>query len=153
MVYFQRGVYHCIWHILLTFLLAVSAFAVEAVESTEAHASTSSHYFIATYFHTTLRCPTCHRIEKLTEEAIKSTFADELKNGKLVWRAINVEESGNSHYNADYQLFTKSVIVSEVKDGKELRWKNLQKIWVLVRDEDAFRQYITSEVNAWMVPE
>ncbi len=89
----------------------------------------------------------------LTEAAIKNTFAKELENGMLVWRAINVEEPENRHYNADYQLFTKSVVLSEEKGGKEIRWKNLEKIWVLVRDEDAFAQYVTSEVKAWMALE
>ena len=131
MLYIQKGMYRCIWHILLTFLMAVSAFAVESVESTEIQATTSSHYFSATYFHTTLRCPTCHRIETLSAEAIKKTFAKELKEGVLVWRAITVDESENRHYNADYQLFTKSIIIYEV----------------------AFNQYVTSELKAWMAPE
>lgn len=152
MLYFQKGMYRCIWYILLTFLLAVSAFAVESVESTETQATTSSHYFIATYFHNSVRCPTCHRLEKLSSEAIKKAFASELKDGVLVWRAINVDEPDNRHYNADYQLFTKSIVISEVKDGKERRWKNLEKIWVLVRDEDAFKKYVTSEVAAWLTP-
>ncbi len=143
----------CIWSIFLMIGFAVPALAAANADGADPQNTTNPHHFIAIYFHTTLRCPTCHRIETLSEEAIKRTFANELETGTLVWRAINVDESENKHYNADYQLFTKSVIISEVKDGKEIRWKNLDKIWVLVRDEEAFSQYVTSEINAWMTPE
>lgn len=79
-------------------------------------------------------------------------FADEMRNGAIVWRVINVDEPENQHYNADYQLFTKALIVSEVKNGKELRWKNLQKVWHYVRDDEAFINYVTSEIKTWMAP-
>ena len=152
MRFFQKQMYLRILTILFMFVFVVPAFAVESADGTGAQNTTNPHNFIATYFHTTLRCPTCHRIETLSAEAIKGTFANELKNGTLVWRTINVDESENRHYNTDYQLYTKSLIISEIKDGKEIRWKNLEKIWHFVRDEDAFRKYVTTEIKAWIAP-
>jgi hypothetical protein len=86
----------------------------------------------------------------LSADAIRSNFSEALKNGTLVWRVINVDEPGNQHYNKDYQLYTKSLIISEVKDGKEIRWKNLEKVWTFVRDDQKFEQYVTSEIHDWL---
>jgi len=105
---------------------------------------------VVTYFHTTMRCPTCHTIEELSTNAVKYHFENELKTGTVVWRVINVDEPENAHYNKDYQLYTKSLIVSEMRDGKEARWKNLDKIWVLVRDEEKFDQYVQAEIAGWL---
>ncbi|MDO9264459.1 MAG: nitrophenyl compound nitroreductase subunit ArsF family protein, partial [Desulfosalsimonadaceae bacterium] len=80
----------------------------------------------------------------------KFHFENELKTGKLVFRVINVDESANEHYNTDYQLYTKSLIVSDVKDGKEVRWKNLEKIWEFVRDEEQFDKYVHAEIKDWL---
>ncbi|MBN1602903.1 MAG: hypothetical protein JW915_14945 [Chitinispirillaceae bacterium] len=99
------------------------------------------------YFHTTFRCQSCNMIEKFTKEAVESGFASELKNGTVEMKVINVEEKGNEHFAKDYKLYTKSVIVSDVKDGKEITWKNLDKVWTLLGDQNKFIDYIKTEVK------
>jgi hypothetical protein len=126
------------------------ALAAEDTQDSKTETQKPSHYLVATYFHNTFRCPTCKHIEEYSARAIENNFPEEMKNGRLVWRVINVDEPENQHYNKDYQLFTKSLIISEIKDGKETRWKNLEKVWTYVRDEEKFEQYITSEINAWL---
>ena len=100
------------------------------------------------YFHGNIRCYTCHNLENYAKQAVEAAFADALKNGKLEWKTVNVETAGNEHFSADYRLYTKSVIVSTIKNGKEVSWKNLDKIWLLVRDETKYKEYITAEVRA-----
>lgn len=99
------------------------------------------------YFHTTFRCHSCNMIEKFTKEAVESGFASELNNGTIELKIINIEEKGNEHYAEDYKLYTKSVIVSDVKDGKEITWKNLDKVWTLLGDQAKFIEYIRTEVK------
>ena len=142
--------YRCLLPVFLTVILLMPALNVQGVAGNQE--PPPSRAFVATYFHTTMRCPTCQRIENLAEKVVKKTFAKELKSGALVWRAVNVDEPENRHYKSDYQLFTKSIILSELKGGKETRWKNFDKIWLLVRDEDAFNQYVASEISAWLMP-
>jgi len=71
-----------------------------------------------------------------------------LSKKNLEWKTVNVEESGNEHFNNDYKLYTKSVIVSTMKDGKEISWKNLDRIWQIIHDETKYREYIKNEVAA-----
>ncbi len=105
---------------------------------------------VAYYFHTTFRCPSCHKIEQFTEGAIKEYFAKEIESRDLEYRVINIEEKGNEHFVQDYKLYTKSVVLSMVKDGKETQFKNLEQVWQLLRNKDKFYQYIKSETRGFL---
>ena len=101
---------------------------------------------IAYYFHGTFRCYTCTNMEKYSREAIEVNFKDEIQSGKLEFKAVNVEGRGNEHFVNDYQLYTKSLILSLVKDGKEIKSKNLDKIWEYSRNKQRFVDYVKSGV-------
>ena len=60
------------------------------------------------------------------------------------------DEPANAHHVKDYGLFTKSVVVSEVQAGREVRWKNLDEVWPLLRDPEAFQDYVEREVRAYL---
>lgn len=101
---------------------------------------------IAYYFHGTMRCPTCHKLEQYSKEAIETNFKDALASGKLEFKVVNVEDKGNEHYGKDYQLYTKSLILSLVKDGKEIKWENMNKIWEYVGNKQRFMDYVKNGV-------
>ena len=104
----------------------------------------------AYYFHGTFRCPTCKKLEQYAKEVIESDFKDALASGKLSFKVVNVESKGNEHYAKDYQLYTKSVVLSLSKDGKEIRSKNLDKIWQLVGNKEQYENYVRDEVAAFL---
>jgi len=110
----------------------------------------SAHKIIVYYFHGNARCVSCHRIEAFSREAVEKGFADALKEDCIEWKGVNVDEPGNKHFVKDYQLYTKSVVVSETREGKEVRWKNLDRVWTLLRDKAAFVKYVRDEVAAYM---
>lgn len=105
---------------------------------------------VVTYFLTTTRCFSCYKIETFSESAVQTAFVGPLRDGRMEWRTVNTDEPWNEHYLKDYKLFTKSVIVSEVVDGKEVRWKNCDKVWDLLDDQKAFESYIVKEVKAYL---
>jgi len=105
---------------------------------------------IAYYFHGSFRCFTCTNMEKYSKEAIETNFKDALASGALEFKPVNVEERGNEHFVDDYKLYTKSLILSMVKDGKEVRYKNLDKIWQLASNKQKFIAYVTGEIKEFM---
>ena len=113
-------------------------------------AKTQNAKVIAYYFHGTFRCTTCRTIEQYSHEAIQMYFAKELANGSLEFRPVNVDETDNKHFIQDYQLVTRSLVLSLVSDGKEKKWKNLPDVWKLVRDKDKFFQYVKDEVAIFL---
>ncbi len=102
---------------------------------------------IAYYFHGTMRCPTCYKLEQYSKEAIEANFKDALASEKLEFKVVNIEDRGNEHYGKDYQLYTKSLILSLIKDGKETKWKNMDKIWEYVGNKEKFIDYVKSGVS------
>ncbi|MBN2433227.1 MAG: hypothetical protein JXQ27_17285 [Acidobacteria bacterium] len=116
----------------------------------DAMRSSSGNETVVYYFFTIQRCPSCTKIEKYTREVLESVFAQELKDGIIVWKMVNVDEPGNAHYMEDFQLFTKSVVLVETSGDSVARWKNLPKIWQLLNDQSEFTRYITDEVTAFL---
>ncbi|MFH1702921.1 MAG: nitrophenyl compound nitroreductase subunit ArsF family protein [Nitrospirota bacterium] len=110
----------------------------------------SNNKVIAYYFHGTNRCTTCRTIERYSKEAIDRYFAQELKNGKLDFKPINVDEPENRHYIQDYQLYTRSLVLALYKDDKQLKWKNLSEVWSYVRDQEKFYQYVKDETERFL---
>jgi len=112
--------------------------------------SDSKPVFTVTYFFSEPRCKTCRTIESLTKETVEAAFADELREGQLAFRLVDTDQEENRHFIEDFQLITKSVVVTEEKNGHVIRFKILQKVWELVHNPGAFQEYITDEVRTSM---
>ena len=123
--------------------------SIEIVKDNQA-SDTKDHKVTVFYFHGNVRCYTCNLIEQLTSEAVEEAFGEEMKNGVVELKVINVEEAENEHFVRDYQLYSKSVIVSDLIQGKQERWKNLQRVWELVRNDEAFKRYVQKEVKEYL---
>ncbi|MBE0425964.1 MAG: hypothetical protein IBX72_04855 [Nitrospirae bacterium] len=122
----------------------------ERDSSIQSAAKTHTSKVIAYYFHGTFRCSACRTIERYSQEAIEQYFRNELQNGTLEFRHVNVEEPDNRHFIQDYQLFTRSLVLSMETDGKEIQWKNLKAVWTHVRDRERFFQYVKDEVEGFL---
>lgn len=105
---------------------------------------------VAYYFHGTRRCATCKKIEAYSKEAIEGKFATELASGRMEFYPINFDEEENRHFIKDYGLYTKSLVICDYKNGEQVRWKNLEKVWDYVRDHDEFLKYVQDEISAYL---
>ena len=112
--------------------------------------SVANVVYVITYFHGNRRCATCQKLEAYSHEAVETGFADALAADKLRWRTINYDEEANKHHVEHYGLYSQSLIVSRMVNGRERAWTNLNKIWELVGDKDKFEAYVKSETKAFM---
>jgi hypothetical protein len=112
--------------------------------------SPRANRIIVYYFHGSFRCATCQRIEQYSREAVEVNFKNEMDAGKVIFKAVNVEEKGNEHFTGDYQLYTKSLVLSLVKDGKEVKFQNLAKIWEDVGNKQKFFDYVKTELAGYL---
>lgn len=113
-------------------------------------AADSTQKVIAYYFYTTKRCGSCLKIENYSKEALDRNFAEAMETGQLEWRMVNTDEEENKHYIDDYSLFTKSLILVEMKDGAPVRWKQCGKVWEYLNDKPKFLDYVKREVQAYL---
>jgi hypothetical protein len=140
-----------IFYVFVTvFMFAAPLSMVSFAEEIKKEPQNAKTKIIAYYFHGTYRCPSCKTIEEWSYEAIKNNFQDKLKNGRLIWKALNIEEVQNRHFVKDYSLYTKSLIISEMNGEKEIRWKNLDKVWQLLRNQEKFFSYVECEIKKYM---
>ena len=106
--------------------------------------------FIAYYFYTSQSCKSCYRLEDWAETTIKNHFQQEIENGRLDWRTVNVDKAEHKHFVKEFNLYTKSVVIVEQKEGETVRWKNLEKVWRLLRDQEKYADYVSNEIQAFM---
>jgi len=118
-------------------ILAFAAISMVFPAPVDAAEDADAAHVVAYYFHGNARCPTCHKLEQYSKEAIGPGL-----------KVVNVDEKENGHYIKDYQLYTKSLVLSLVKGGKEIKWKNLDKIWEYSGNRQKFIDYVKKEMSA-----
>src|SRR4030043_382 len=74
------------------YIFIISCFLLLSVFSSAWAQSAPGNYIVVYYFHTTLRCPTCYKIEQYTQEAVEQYFNKEILAGTLVFKTINFDE-------------------------------------------------------------
>lgn len=105
---------------------------------------------VMTYFISGARCQNCRKIEALARETAEKDFQEEMGEGRLVFRIIDVGEPGKGHYVDDYQLTSKTVVVSHLVDGEEVEWENMSKVWNYLDDPEAFRAYLAGQIEKYL---
>ena len=145
---------------LLLFLATALAYFISQEADTPADAETAeaastvendiTDGVVVYYFHNVRRCPTCIKIEKLAYRAVHEKFADELDSGRLMWKVVNVEDEGNKHFAERYHLIAQALVLVDYREETPGQWKNLERIWDLVWEEEQFLEYVDQEIKAFL---
>lgn len=94
------------------------------------------------YFHGKQRCFSCNKIESLTQQVINTKFADQVAQGNVVFRSVDVEAPEHAHFVTDFALSTRGVVMQ-----KGETYEKFDHVWSLVRDDDKFIAYIQDGVD------
>ena len=128
---------------------ATEAVSTPSTVTPEEKTATVPAKVVAYYFHGNVRCMTCRKLEELTTEAIQGGFAQDIKDGRVELKIVNLDEPGNEHYAQDYQLASRSVVVARFDGQTQKSWKRLDEVWQLVRgDREAFLSFVRGETAA-----
>lgn len=138
------------YSLLASLLLAVSApMAADKPAATAPAAAerAASVQVLAYYFHGTVRCETCQKIEKQAREAIERRFAFEVAEKLLLFKPVNYDKPENAHFLKDYKLPCPSLVVVRQQGGKDEKWKLLDKTWEYYENPLKFNEYVETEVD------
>lgn len=69
------------------------------------------------YFHNTRRCATCEAVEEVTKKSLEEFYSEELKNGKVTFQSLNVEDESNEALARKLKISGQTLLI--VKDGKK----------------------------------
>ena len=135
--------------LLLAFVVASVGFLFlkESQSDSGAVADPVQSRLVAYYFHGNMRCATCRKIEAYAREAIEEGFPEAVADGSLEFRAVNVDQRVNEHFIRDYRLASRSVVLASFRNGEQQEWRDLDQVWQLVGDRDAFLAYVRNQTG------
>lgn len=103
------------------------------------------------YFHGKQRCATCMAIEKYAREVVEKDFANEKKNGKVVFKIVDISTDEGKKIAKKYRVTWSSLFVNGWKAGKEKRndmtqfaFKNARK------NSDEFKRGVSGKIKQLM---
>jgi len=70
-------------------------------------------------FYGTHRCVTCEAIEANAKYTIETFFQDELNEGKLEFKTVNVDDEANYAMAEKFEAAGTALFINVIKDGKE----------------------------------
>jgi len=101
------------------------------------------------FFHNIAHCESCERIELYLEETLQSDFKNELGTGTIEYEPINTDLPSNKRYIRQYNIMTRSIVLSRISNDKEQEWKNLDSIWDYLDSKEKFKDYIKNEMKGY----
>jgi len=105
---------------------------------------------IVYYFHGTMRCPTCLRMERYAHEAVEEALGAEIDAGLVEWQSVNYDEPVNEHFVQEYGLSASALVVVSTGERSTSDWRSLERIWDLSGDELAFKTYVVDSVRSML---
>ena len=99
------------------------------------------------YFHSKQRCASCIAMEKHTKELVDSVYADELKNGKLVFKSVDITK--DEQIADKYEVSWSSLIVIDYDKNGEEKVENMTEFaFANARNApDKFKNGIAEKIN------
>lgn len=110
-----------IWLSLLVIIALASCRNTPSADVQSATATNQKEYVEILYFHGKQRCVTCNAIEKLTKEVVDNDFAEQLKNGQVVFKMIDISTKEGEKIADKYEVTWSSLFINKWKDGKEVK--------------------------------
>ena len=98
------------------------------------------------YFHRTQRCYSCNILSQYTREIIERKFSEEIKNGKIEFREVNVDLPENKDIALKFQASGSSLFINAIKDGQNDISQDTS-VWRLLGNKSQFENYLTNKMN------
>lgn len=100
------------------------------------------------YFHGKQRCPTCMAIESCTKDVVNTLFANELKDGSLVYRTVDISTPEGEKIADRYEVTWSSLFVNKWEDGHETPDNMTEFGFTNARSNpDAFRNGLADKIR------
>ena len=87
-------------------------------------------------------------IEKNTTEAIRNTFYNEIKDGTLIFKTVDISTSEGERLADKYEVTWSSLFVNKWADGKETRNNLTEFAFANARNNpDEFKKELTEKIS------
>ncbi|MFC1953406.1 nitrophenyl compound nitroreductase subunit ArsF family protein [Chloroflexota bacterium] len=101
------------------------------------------------YFHRPQRCSGCVYAETGTRYTLENYFADELANGNIVFKTINLGDELNATIVEHYGAYTSSLFINNIKGGVE-HIDEVTEVWFLLNKDSEFVSLVKSKIDYYL---
>ena len=103
------------------------------------------------YFHGDMRCRNCYAMEKGVSELLEDQFKDEVKDGKIVFKTIDITTPEGEQIADNYGVTWSSLYLNNWKEGKEER-NDLTRMGMktAAKDPATFKEEIKKHINSYL---
>ena len=98
-------------------------------------------------FHSTHRCMTCNAIEANTNYTLNTYFAKELKDDKITFQVINVDEKENEKIAEKFEASGTSLFLNVIKNGKETQINLTDFAFMNGNAQEAFSKELKAKID------
>lgn len=98
-------------------------------------------------FHSTHRCMTCNAIEANTKYTLDTYFSQELKDNKITFQVINVDEKKNEKIAEKFEASGTSLFLNVVKNGKETKIDLTNFAFMNGNDQKTFSEELKTKIE------
>ncbi len=98
------------------------------------------------YFHRTSRCSGCIYAEEGTRHTVETYFKDELANGKLNLKVLDLADKENADIVDKYGAFTSSLFINTIRGGTD-HIEEVKEIWFVSGKDEAFVEVVKNKIE------
>lgn len=103
------------------------------------------------YFHGKQRCLSCRAIEKFSRETVDSAFQNELNNGTVVYKVVDITTPEGEALADRYEVAGSSLFITKQKDGKETRCDMTESGFKNARKHtDIFKREVAGQIHEYL---
>ena len=99
------------------------------------------------YFHPRIRCVSCNNVEKYAREVTKDEFAKEMKDGKLVFKSLEIDDPKNKKLVDELGVTGSSLYVVASGNGKR-EHSEIKSVWLHWNNPKKCKDIISSELKS-----
>ena len=108
--------------------------------------ATSGDQVLVYYMYPAIRCVTCNKIEKAAHDIVHEDYAQAVKAGRLKWHEVNISE--DDKLAGRYNVASSMVVIVRLKDGLEVGFERLEKVWPLAEKPAELTAYIRKAIRS-----
>ena len=99
-------------------------------------------------FYSTHRCVTCKAIEASAKYTIDTYFLEEIANGTVVFKTVNVDDEENYTIAENFEATGTALFLNVVKNGEEMHIDLTEFAFSKGRDKEAFSEELKAKIEA-----
>ncbi len=102
-------------------------------------------------FHRTQRCKFCTNMENHTRETLNTYFLEDIRDKKIVFRTVDMEQPKYKSLIKKYNIFTSSIVLIDVFENKELRWELVPEAWRQTNKKQKFIEMLRLKIDEFRI--